>query len=202
MNVGGPRHGTLGVGLQRVLVGGHAREARPQDLVGKPPQVLDECQRQGAWPCPQLAHRQRSDPLIAVEEQFQLLALEAAVAVTDQLDGHRVDACAPEMLARGEGGQLPVVGPRQIAARVGDLRCDQMEVVEQPLATGRDEASGAYVGGECLVRALEDTGVVVEARQNASRTCARIDREGRGQRQRPIVEPLRAEQLIAEWPVR
>ena len=56
-------------------------------------QVLDERQLQHARPRPQLADRQRRDALEAVEEAASSCwTIEAAVAVPDQLDGHRVDA--------------------------------------------------------------------------------------------------------------
>ena len=104
----------------RMLVGDQARAARAQDLVGEPPQVLDERQRQHARPRPQLADRQRRDALVAVQEQLELLPLEPAVAVAHQLDRHRVDPGAPEVLARGERRQL--AGSRSAAGCDGRRR--------------------------------------------------------------------------------
>ncbi len=85
-----------------VAVGGPARRARRQQFLGQPAQVLDERQLQHARPRPQLADRQRRDALVAVQELDQLLAIEPAVAVADQLDGDRVDARVTGVLARGE----------------------------------------------------------------------------------------------------
>ena len=93
------------VRLDDVAVGRQARRARGQELVGQPAQVLDERQLQHARPRPQLADRQRRDALVAVEELDELLAIEPAVAVPDQLDGHGVDARVAGVLARGERRQ-------------------------------------------------------------------------------------------------
>ena len=45
-----------------------------------------------------LDNRERRDALIAVDEDRQLLARQSTVAVTQQLDGHRVDAGLPHVL--------------------------------------------------------------------------------------------------------
>ena len=94
-----------------VRVGGPARPARLQRVSSQAPQVFDERQLQHAGPRPELADRQRCDALITVDEYCELLAVNPAVAVTHQLDGHRVDSRVTRVLARREGGQLSVVGP-------------------------------------------------------------------------------------------
>ena len=58
--------------------------------------------------------------------------VEAAVAVADELDRHRVDARVAGQLAQGELGQLAVVAAGQVLADVADLGGDQVEVVEDP----------------------------------------------------------------------
>ena len=70
---------------QTYAIRGTARAAGGQQLVGQPAQVLDERELQHARPGPQLADRQRRDLLVAVQELDQLLPIEAAVAVADQL---------------------------------------------------------------------------------------------------------------------
>ena len=91
--------------LRHVAVGGAARGARGQQFLGQAAQVLDERQLQHARPRPQLADRQRRDALVAVQELDQLLAIQPAVAVADQLDRDRVDAGLPGVLARGQRRQ-------------------------------------------------------------------------------------------------
>ena len=68
----------------------------------------------------------------------ELLAIEPAVAVADQLDRHRVDARVAGVLARRERRQLRGSSvPRQMLADVADLGGDQVEVVEQPFGRRR-----------------------------------------------------------------
>ncbi len=81
-----------GVDSRDVVVGGAACLARLDGFLRQAAQVLDERQLEHARPGPQLADRERCDRLVAVQEAEQLLAVEAAVAVADQLDGHGVDA--------------------------------------------------------------------------------------------------------------
>ena len=54
-------------------------------------------------------------------KRTQPLPVEPAVAVTDQLDRHGVDARVAGELARRELGQLAVVAARQVLAHVADL---------------------------------------------------------------------------------
>ena len=128
----GPRRSPLEA--RDVGVGGAARAACRHDFVGQAAQVFDQRQLQHARPRPQLADRERRDALIAVEELRQLLPVEPAVAVAQQLDRDRVDARVAGLLARRQRRQLAVVAPRQVLADVDDLRRDQVEVVEEPFS--------------------------------------------------------------------
>ena len=113
VRVRGQRSGAaVVVGSRDVVVGGTARGAAGQQLLGQPPEVLDERELQHARPRPQLANRQRRDTLIAVQELDQLLAIQPAVAVTDQFDGDRVDAGVTGVLTGGERGQRARVRAR------------------------------------------------------------------------------------------
>ena len=110
MNAGSVSRGqrsdpTAVVGSRHVVVGGAAGGARRQQLLGQAAQVFDERQLQHARPRPELADRQRRDALVAVQELDQLLAIEPAVAVANQLDRDRVDARLTGVLARGERRQ-------------------------------------------------------------------------------------------------
>jgi hypothetical protein len=60
--------------------------------------------------------------LIAVQEQRQLWQVEPAVAVTQQLDGDRIDARITGALPSRQRRQLAVVAARQVAADFDDLR--------------------------------------------------------------------------------
>ena len=98
------------------------RRARFERLLRQPAQVLDEGELQHARPGPQLADGQRGHRLVAVHEAHELLPVQAAVAVTDQLHGHGVDAGVARELARGELGQLAVVAGREVPADVPGSR--------------------------------------------------------------------------------
>ena len=75
-----------------VRVRGTAFGARRQNLLREAAEVFDQRQLQHARPGPELADRQRGDALIAVEKLPELLRLQPAVAVTDELDGDGVNA--------------------------------------------------------------------------------------------------------------
>ena len=157
-----------------VGVGGEPRVARRQRLVGEAPQVLDQRQLQHARPRPQLADRQRRDALVAVEEHRELLAVEAAVAVADQLDRHRVDARVAGVLARGERRQLAVVGA---AAGAGGCRGSRTSpdgscraAIPPPAVTS---CPVAHVVGQRAVGVAQHARVVVEARKDVAGAAPR-----------------------------
>jgi hypothetical protein len=128
------------------------------------------------------------------------VAIEPAVAVPDQLDGHRVDPRVARLLTRGESGQLPVIGAGQMLVNVPDLCGDQVEVVEQPFCRGGDELSGPDIVCQGSIRVAQHARIVVEPGENVTRAAsrARVEREARREGQRPLVQPLDAEQLIAK----
>ena len=135
----------------------------------------------------------------ASEPAHELGAVEAAVAVADQLDRERVDAGVPGLLPRGELGQLAVVAAREVLADVPDLGGDEVVVVEEPLRRGGDELAAVHVAGERAVRLAQHADVVVEAREDAPRRAPRrVHREPGRERAGALVEPLDAEQLVAE----
>ena len=168
---GGGRPVPGGVDARHVGVGRPDGRAGLERLLREPPQVLDEGQLQHARPGPQLADRERSHGLVAVHEAHQLLPVQAAVAVADELHGQGVDARVARELAEGELGQLAVVAGREVPAHVEDLGGDEMVVVEEPLRRGRDELSPVHVVGHGEIRLAQDARVVVEARQDVA--CAR-----------------------------
>ena len=168
--------GRVGAGRQRldaarlvrarhVAVGGVPRGAGREQLFGEPAQVFDQRQLQHARPRPELADGQRRDALIAVQELDELLAIEPAVAVPDQLDGDGVDARLAGVLARRERGKRAGVRARQVPADAADLGGDQMEIVEQPVGGRPHELPGADVVGERAIRAAQHPDVVFEARE-------------------------------------
>ena len=189
-----------GVDLRDVAVGRAPRGARLERLLGQPAQVLDQRQPEHARPRPQLADGERRDRLVAVQEPHELLAVEPAVAVADQLHGHRVDARVAGALARRELGQLAVVAARQVLPHAADLGGDEVVVVEQPLRRRGDElARGARRRPSCgrpraaPARCRRSAGTVARGARRR-----RIDGEAGRQRLRSLLEPLDAEQLVAQ----
>ena len=188
------------VDSRHVGVGRAARRPRGERLVREPPEVLDEGELQHARPRPELSDGERRDGLEGVQPAHELGAIEAAVAVPDQLHGERVDARVAGLLPRGELGQLAVVAAREVLADVPDLGGDEVEVVEEPLRRRRDELAAVHVVGEGPVRLAQDADVVVEPREDAaSGALRRVHRESGRERAGPLLEALDAEQLVAEW---
>ena len=104
-----------------IRVGGQPRAAGLQRLRGQTPEVFDERQLQHAGPRPELADRQRGNSLVTVDEHRELMTVDPAVAVTHQLDSHRVDPRVTLLLTRCERGQLPVIGAGQMLVDIPDL---------------------------------------------------------------------------------
>ena len=192
-----------GVDERHVGVGVAPGGARGERLLREAPEVLDEGELQHARPGPQLAEGERGDRLEGVEVAHDLGAVEAAVAVADQLHGQRVHAGGAGAIARGERRQLAVVAAREVLADVPDLGGDEVVVVEEPLPRRRHELAAARVAGERAVRRAQQAHVVVEARKDAPRPAPRrVHREAAGERAGALVEALHAQQLVAERPLR
>jgi hypothetical protein len=188
------------VDLGHVGVGGAPGRAALQDLVGQAPQVLDEGQLQHAGPGPQLADGERGHGLEGVHEAHELGPVQAAVAVADDLHRHRVDARRARLLAQGELGQLAVVAAGEVLAHVPDLGGHHVEVVEDPVRGRGDERALMDVVRHDAVRLVEGARVVLQPWEAVARPAARaaVQREAGGQRLRPFLETLDAQQLVAE----
>ena len=95
-----PRRARAGFDRRHVRSAASRARRACHRLVGQPPEILDQRELQHARPRPQLADRQRRDALIAVQEDAELVTIDAAVAVAHQFDGHRVDPRFARVLAR------------------------------------------------------------------------------------------------------
>ncbi len=190
----------VGIQPRHVRVGGPPRRAGLERLLGQAPQVLDEGELQHARPGPQLADGQRRHRLVAVHEAHELLPVQAAVAVADELDGHGVDPRVPRQLPERELRQLAVVAGGQVAAHVEDHRGDEVEVVEQPLRGRGHKGPAVNVLGHGQVGGAEDAGVVVEPREDVPRHPPGVGVEGEpgGEGLGPLFQALDAQQLVAQ----
>ena len=118
----------------------------------------------------------------------------------DQLERHRVDAGLARELARRQLRQLPVVADREVVPHGARLRLDEMEVVEQPLGGRRHGDAAVDVVSEGAVRRAQDAEVLFQPRQHVvpARREAGSQREDGGERLRPLLEALEAQQLAPE----
>ena len=173
---GGQRRGrglARGVNPRDVGVGGLPRRPGLERLLRQPAEVLEEGQLQHAGPGPQLANGQRRHRLVAVQEPDELVALYAAVAVTNQLDGQSVDTRMARQFPQRQLRELAVVASWEVVADVEDLRRHQVEVVEEPLPRRRHELSPMHVLREDAVGLVQDTSVLLEPREDAPRQAPR-----------------------------
>jgi hypothetical protein len=138
--------------------------------------------------------------LVTGQELDQLLAIETAVAVPDELDRNRVDPRMTGVLAGGQRGKGARVRARQIPPDVGNLGRDEMEVIEEPVGGEHDVASVADIVGQRAIRAPQHADVVLEARIRVPCPPARVGIDGESSRQgeRTLLEPLDAQELVAQ----
>jgi len=100
----------------------------------------------------------------------------------------------------GQRRQRARVGARQVAPDVGDFSRNEVEVVEEPIGGEHDVAAVAHIVGERAIRCPEDADVVVEARIGVACPPAwiGIDGESSGQGEGTLLEPLNAQELVAQ----
>ena len=120
--------------------------------------------------------------------------------MADQFHRDRVHAGATGVLTPGKRGERARVPARQIPADVGNLRGDQMKVVEQPVSRRHHELTGADIVGERAIGLAKHADVVVESRKRVSCAPVRvgIDGQARRQGQRTVFEPLDVEEFVPE----
>ena len=171
----------------------------PQDALGEDAQILQQRQLEHQGPGPQLPQGERRDRLIGLDEAGQPLDVDAPVAVTDELEGHGVDADPAGVFARSDGGQLRVVALGKIVAKRAALRFEQVEVVEQPFHRGVDGLCASHVFGELSVGGAEHPQVLLEAQDQVGADSRGL-REGETARQRTgtLFEALEVQKLAPE----
>ena len=187
---------------RHVRVGSQARAARTSsDSRRQPPEIFDERQLQHAGPRPQLADRQRRDALVAVDEHGELLAVDPAVAVAHELDGHRVDPRVARLLARRRAS---AAGGSRCAGRCWRMSAIS-DVTRWKLSSSHSAAGVTDLPGPDIVRqrpigVAQHARVVIESGEDVAGAAPRagVDGEARRERQRPLFQPLDAQQFVAE----
>ena len=193
---GGRVHAEEPVGQRvRFLALGAARH----DALRPAPEILHEHDPQRDRDRPQLADRQRLNPLVRAHEPAQHLGVETAVGMRDEGPG---DAEDPRIAGEGSGSELrelPVVGRGQIIADLADLLLDEVIVVEQPFGGRRDRAALADCVRDRAIGVEQGRFVLLQAggeRPPARRL--RGDDLGHRETLRMLLEPLDAEELLAD----
>jgi hypothetical protein len=148
----------------------NSRVTRRQDFFRESTQVFDEGQPQDTRPRPQLADSQWRNRLIAVHEADELGAVEAAIAVPDELESHRVHSRVPRPLPLRKPRKLSIVRLRKVLAHGADFCRHQIEVIEQPLGRRCDVFASVHVASQGGVRSAQDASVVGQARKEALRS--------------------------------
>ena len=170
--------------------------AAADDRLGQAAQVLDQDDAQADGDRPELADRQRLDPLVGAHETAQALRVEAAVGVSDVRPRQADDPGIPLEVALGELGQLAVVVRGQVVADLAQLLVDDVEVVDEPFGGRRDRALVLDRTGQCAVGGEQDPPVLGDAGpERAPRRGSLGDRLGGGERRGVLLEALDAEQL-------
>ena len=120
--------------------------------------------------------------------------------MSQNLERDGVDAGLPRVLARSQRRQLMKEGARQVAADVGDLGRDEVEIVEEPFSGRRHELAGSDVVRQGAIGVAQNAGVVLEPGEDVARSAsARIDREAGGERQGTLFESFDAEKFVSKW---
>ena len=134
--------------------------------------------------------------LVCTHESAQRLDVEAAVGVRDERPGDSQHARVPREVALGQLRQLPVEAGRQVIADLADLLVDDVEIVDQPFGSRRDDPLLANRLREGAIRLQQGARVVPDPRRERT-PVPRIlgDALGRGQALGVLLEPLDAEQL-------
>jgi hypothetical protein len=135
--------------------GGVALAAAPGDALGHEVEVFDEREAQHDGHGPELAERKGMDGLVGADEAGEVFGIDLAVAVADEFHDDIVDAGKAAAGAVPEAGQFAAVAGGQVGAGQFDLLLDEVVVVEQPLAGGRDAVAAPDAFGDDAVAAVD-----------------------------------------------
>ena len=102
------------------------------------PHALDQAETEHRGDCPELADRQRRDPLEGLNEEIDVLEVDPALGVRDQRDRELVHPRIARERTLRQLGQLLVIALRQTLPHLADVLLDDVIVVEEPLSRGAD----------------------------------------------------------------
>ena len=125
----------------------------------------------------------------------ELLPVEPAVAVADELDRQRVDARVPACSREASLGQLAVVAARQVLADLSPISAaTRWKLSSSHSPAGVTNVAAVDVVGEGAVGVARATRALSSKRGKTrrARAAGRVDREAGGERARALLEPLDA----------
>ncbi len=179
-------------------IGGLAGGATAHDPLGGAAQVLDQHDAQRDRHRPELADGQRLDALVGVHEARQGLGIEAAVGMGDEGPRQPEDARIVGERAGRQLRELPIVPGRQIVANLADLFLGDVEVVDQPVGSRRDDMLLADRRGDRAIGGQQHPVIVAQAPvQRPATGAARLHPLGNRQTLGVLLEALDAEQFGA-----
>ena len=167
------------------------------DLLGQPPEVLDQGEPQGDGHRPDLGDQERLDPLERPDEAPEGGGLEAAVGVLDVGPGQPHRARHVPQRALDESGKLPVEAGRKIGADFVEDVLDDVEVVHQPLCGRHRGALFVDDGREGAVVPEEHPSVVPDAGEEGGAGALPVGDPVAGEGLGELFQPLGAEELAA-----
>ena len=184
--------------LVRPVVGAVPVHAIGPDPGGHAAQVLEQGQPQHDRDGPQLAHGERRHRLVGRDKAAEAVSVQAAVPVRDRLERDVVDPRQPGRRAFGQARQLAAVARREVAPRGPNLLLDQVVVVEQPLAGGRDAPIVVHRLRQERADGGEEGLVLRQPNQECVRAAPRAQPVRGGQHLSVLRHLLAAEQLRAQ----
>ncbi len=182
----GPLVGKVAIDATRGHIGRHAS------------QVFDQRQAQHDGNRPQLAELDRGDRLVGRDEAAEALRVDAAIPVGNGFQGDVVDTRQSRRGPVGQARQLAAVVLGQMPLGGAYLLLDQVEIIEQPLASRSDPAARAHRGGEQVAGVDEHCLVGCQPWQQRVGSAPRCQLVCRRQRPSVLLHLVGTEQFRAQ----
>ena len=163
-----------------------------------PAQILDQRQPQHDRDAPQFAQFERHHGLIGGHEAAEAFGVDAAIAMRNGLERDVVDAGKPRRGSLRQARQLPAVTLGQMPGRSANLLLDQIEIIEQPFAGGRDAAIILDRGRQQVAGSNQHRLIFGQAGKKVIRGAAGAEFVRSGERLAVLLHLIGAEQLRAQ----
>ncbi len=161
-------------------------------------EILDKRQSQHDGDRPQLTDLERGHRLIRRDETRETLGIDPAIAMRDRLEREVVYARKSGGRSVRQSGKLAAVPLGQMPLGRADLLFDQIEIVEQPLRSGRNAIIRRDRRGQQVAHFHQDCFVLREPGQQAVGSASRRHPVRGGQALAVLFHPIGAEQLRSQ----